>query len=99
MSQQAVDHLKPFLSVLIIILTLFLIVFVKMEIRRIGYVIWKQSRVEKQMRDRYHQTSAQLAQKMGPGRLHNYAKSELDLQNPHSGQIVQMTYQQVALKQ
>ena len=91
MSQQSVDELKPFVSVLIIIATLFLIVFVKMELRRVGYVMWKQSRVEKKLRDKYYQNSVLLAEKTGPNRLHRIAHSELDLQAAHAGQIVQMT--------
>ena len=99
MSQSSINDIKPFISVSIIIATLFLIVFVKMEVRRVGYVIWKQAKVEKNLRDNYHQTSVMLAQKMGPSRIHSYARSELDMNKAHFGQIIQMTHQQVALKQ
>lgn len=99
MSKQSVNDLKPFASVLIIIITLLLIVFVKMEIRRSGYMLWKQARVEKQLQDEFYQKSVLLAKVLGPNRIHNIAQAELDMQKAHFGQIIQMTPQQVALKQ
>ena len=97
MSQQSVKELKPFISVIIIMSTLFLIVFVKMELRRVGYVLWKQSRVEKKLRDKYYQNSVLLAEKTGPDRLNRIAHADLDLQAAHAGQIVQMTNSSYAM--
>ena len=99
MSKRSYQDVKPFISTMFIILTLFLIVVVKMEVRRVGYGMWKQARVEKNMRDEYYQTSVRLAQKLGPGRIHSYARSELEMHKAHFGQIIQMTHQQVALRQ
>ena len=42
----SLDEFKPILSVLIVITTLMTIVFFKMEVRRLGYVVWKKSHVE-----------------------------------------------------
>lgn len=99
MSKQSVEQIKPFFSVLIIIFTLFLIVFVKMEIRRAGYVMWKDSKVEKRIKDKYYRLSVKVAQYTGPKRIHKYARAELDMQKANYGQIIHMSHQQVALKQ
>lgn len=99
MSRQTVSHIRPFISVVLIILTLLSIVFVKMEIRRFGYVMWKQARVVKNVKDKYYRLSVKVAQYTGPQRIHKYAQGELEMQKAHFGQIIQMTHQQVALKQ
>lgn len=99
MSKDRIEYLKPFISVLVIILTLLSIVFIKMEVRRMGYTIWKQAKVEKREREKYRQLSVDLIEKVGLERINEFAKTELDMQRAQRGQIIHMSHQQVALRQ
>lgn len=93
------NTLKPFLSVVLITLTLFTLAFFKMEIRRVGYSVLKLSREEKRLRDRHRQQVVQLAHVTRPERLRSLAQSRLTLRKAESGQIIQMTEMGIALKQ
>src|SRR3982751_644331 len=99
MSRQDVTALKPFFSVLIIIVSLFSVVFFNMETRRMGYVVLKLSREEKRLRDAGRSQMIQLAKFTRPERLHNVAQSRLTLKTAEAGQIIQMTESGIALKQ
>lgn len=99
MSRQDVTALKPFFSVLIIIASLFTLVFFNMETRRMGYVVLKLSREEKRHRDANRSQLIQLAKITRPERLHNVAQSRLTLKTAEAGQIIQMTESGIALKQ
>ncbi len=92
-------ELAPFLSVLILIATLFSIVFCKMEVRRMGYSVLKLSREERQMRDREREQIIMLAKMTRPERLQSVAQNRLTFKKPESGQIIQMTEQGIALRQ
>lgn len=99
MSKRNYDDMKPFISTSIIIVTLFALVFFKMEVRRVGYVVLKLSRQERRLRDQHREQVVQLAKILRPERLQNVAQSRFTLKKAESGQIIQMTDQGFALKQ
>lgn len=99
MSRERILEFRPFLSIVIIIVTLFSVVFFKMEIRRIGYSVLKTAREERRLRDQQRQQVVQLARILRPEHVQNVAQSRLTLKKAVSGQIIQMTDQGVALKQ
>ncbi|MCM2282671.1 MAG: histidine kinase [Bdellovibrionaceae bacterium] len=99
MSRQAINDCKPFVSLVIIVATLFGLVFFKMEARRAGYSILKLAREERRLRDQQREQLVQLAKILRPDRLHNVAQTRLTLRKAESGQIIQMTDQGIALKQ
>ena len=89
--RQNFDEIKPYLSIFIIITFLFSIVFLKMEIRRIGYADLKLSRDEKRTRDQSRGQMIALAKVTRPDRLQKVAESRLTLRKAELGQIIQMT--------
>ena len=91
MRQKTSESLKPFLSILIVILTLFLVLTLKMEVRRLGYQVWQASQVEKKVRDEHRRMTAAVAGSMGPHRIHDFALNTMLLSEPKRGQVIQMT--------
>jgi Sec-independent protein translocase protein TatA len=89
----------PFVSVMIVICTLFSLVFCKMEIRRMGYSVLKLTREERKMRDLERQQMIQLAKITRPERLQAVAQAKLTLKRAEAGQIIQMTDRGIALRQ
>lgn len=89
------NELAPFLSLVIIIFSLFCVVFFKMEIRRMGYSVLRQTREERKLRDFERQQMVQLAKITRPGRLQSVAQNRLTLKRADAHQIVQMTDLQV----
>jgi hypothetical protein len=92
-------EIAPFLSVLIIIATLFGVVFCKMEVRRMGYSVLKISRDERKSRDHQRHREIVLARVTRPDRLQTVAQNRLTLKRAETGQIIQMTDRGIALKQ
>ena len=99
MSQKRVGDLKPFLSVLIIIATLFVMVFFKMEVRRMGYLVLKENQIYRKQQDRYRLRAMEFAQTTRHDRVKSLAKSQLTLHDAEMGQIIQLTGQIVAVPQ
>ncbi len=99
MSREAINEFKPFLSLLIVVATLFGLVFFKMEVRRAGYSVLKLVREERRVRDQQREQLVQLAKILRPDRLQSVAQTRLTLKKAESGQIIQMTDQGIALKQ
>lgn len=91
--------LAPFFSVAIIAICLFFIAFTKMELRRMGYSIWKLSREERSLRDQEREVTIRLAQATKPERLASVAKRRLTLRRAEKGQIIHMTESGLALEQ
>lgn len=92
-------ELAPFVSVFIIIASLFGVVFCKMEMRRMGYSVLKLTREERKLRDHQRQQMIQLARITRPERLQAVAQARLTLKKAESNQIIQMTGRGIALKQ
>lgn len=93
------NHLKPVLSILIIIFSLFMMVFLQMEVRRLGYMVWKQGREYKVVLDDKRTLAAEYAKITRPSRLQEVAVSRLTLSQAKAGQIIHMSGDMVALKQ
>ncbi len=91
--------LAPFISVAIIAVSLFFIAFAKMEVRRLGYGVWKLSREERSLRDQEREVTVRLAKATRPERLALVAESRLTLRRAEKGQIIHMTETGLALEQ
>lgn len=91
MSQESLTRLKPFLSILIVIFTLFGVVFVKMEERRLGYLMLKQNREYRKLRDLNRRQVMEYAKVTRPERVRELALTRLTMNDPRSGQIIQLT--------
>lgn len=94
-----VDSLKPYLSVLFLVCTLFGLVFLKMEVRRMGYSVLKASQEYHKMRDHRRMMSMEYARLTRPEHIRKYAMSRLTLNDARNGQIIQLTGQKIALPQ
>jgi len=99
MSKQNVSEFKPFMSVIIVIFTLFSIMFLQMEVRRMGYVVLKQGRQHKSLQDNYRLLSLEFTKYTNPARLRKMAKSRLTLSEASKGQIIQISGNNIALRQ
>lgn len=99
MKRNEVCELKPFLSVLIIIFTLFVMMFFKMELRRTGYSVFAATRQYKVLRDRHRSLVMEYAQITRPDRVKKLAISKFTLNDARVGQIIQMMGRQIALPQ
>jgi hypothetical protein len=91
--------IAPFMSLMIVVVTLFSVVFCKMELRRVGYSVLKLTREERKMRDLERQQSIMLAKITRPERLQSLAEARLTLKRAESGQIIQMTERGIALRE
>lgn len=91
--------MKPLVSVGSIVLALLFIVFIKMELRRVGYELLKVGRLERQLRDSEREISIQIAQVLRPDRLAQVAQTRLTLVPPKKGQVIHMTDSGVAIEQ
>lgn len=85
------QNLKPILSLVIIIGTLFSIVFLQMEERRRGYAILKLTREQRQVIEEKREKSMQLAKLTRPEHVEKVAQSQFTLKKVQSNQIIHMT--------
>lgn len=99
MSRQQVNELKPFFSILIIIGTLFSVVFFKMEVRRMGYSVLKQVREYKSLQDHQRLQLLEYARYTSPAQLRRVAQARLTLEDARLGQIIHISGNQIALRQ
>jgi len=97
--QKRVNEIKPFFSLLIFILTLFSVVFLKMEAVRMGYIVLKQSRELKNTQDQKRQLDLQWAEATRPERVRHLAVTQLTLNEAKRGQIIQLTGSKIAIRQ
>lgn len=84
--------LKPFASILIIVMMLLSVVFVKMETRRLGYSVLKKTRTEKSLIDARRDLDMRFTRLTRPGRIEQIALKRLDLKRAQKGQIVQLFF-------
>jgi hypothetical protein len=80
-----------FVSVVVIILCLFMLVFFHMEIRRVGYTVLTLTQQQRKLMDDQRLKSVNLARVTGPERLQSVVSSKLPLRKATAGQIIQMT--------
>lgn len=97
--KEQLNSARPFMSVLIFIMSLFVIVFFKMEVRRMGYAVLRLSRFEKIAADHRRERILIYAKLVRPDRIEHIAQKQLFLSRPQSGQIIQMSGEHIALAQ
>ncbi len=79
---------KPFFSLLILLGSLFLVVFCKMEIRRMGYMILKDSKLEKELKENVRLKRIEYASLMSSERIERMAQKVLTLKKPKKEQVI-----------
>ena len=96
-SAEDLQSLKPFLSVLLIIATLFGLVFLQMEERRMGYVLLKLNREQRDIIEERRQRSSLLAKITRPEHVERIAQSRMTLKKVQAKQIIHLTGSQESL--
>src|SRR5437870_957779 len=91
MSTNEIRQLKPFISLLFIISTLLGIVFVKMEERRLSYVVLKMTQEHKKTIEIQKQKEIQLAKLTRPQLLESMALHRQNLKRATPSQIIHLT--------
>lgn len=91
MSSNEIRQLKPFLSLLFIVTTLLGIVFIKMEERRLSYVVLKLTKEHKKVIEIQKQKEISLAKLTRPQLLENMATKKLTLKRVTASQIVHLS--------
>lgn len=91
MSSNEVRQLNPFFSLLCIIITLLALVFVKMEERRLSYVVLKLTKEHKKVIEVQKQKEIVLAKLTRPQLLENVATQKLTLKRITQSQIIHLT--------
>ena len=94
MSSNDIRQLRPFLSLLIIILTCLGLVFIKMEERRLSYAVLKLTREYKKTNELTRQKEILLAKLSRPQLVENVATQKLTLRKIKPGQIINLTSSQ-----
>ena len=88
---------RPYISVLIIVLTMFVMVFFKMETRRLGYTALKINKEFQKVQDEFRLQSIAYAKTVRAERVRSFAVSQLTLNDARRGQIIQLTGKNIAL--
>lgn len=83
--------LKPFLSIVFIISTLFVLVFLQMEERRMGYEILSASRVQKRLIEERRLKEMQLAKMTRPQQVERLAATKLTMRKIQASQIIRLS--------
>lgn len=91
MSSEKIKHFKPFCSVLMIVLTLFSVVFLQMEERRLGYSILKLNRESKKVQQEKRQKEISLMRVTRPQLVETVAHQKLTLKRIQPQQIIHLT--------
>lgn len=99
MSRESINELKPFLSLVILVFTLFVVAFLKMEVRRMGYVVLKENKQHKTLKDQQRLKAMELAKMTRSDHIRKYAMSRLTLGEARNGQIIQLVGQRIAVPQ
>lgn len=84
-------QLKPFFSVLFIVTTLLVLVFIKMEERRISYVVLKNTKEHKRVMEMQKQKEITLAKLTRPQLMENVATHKLTLKRVTAAQIIHLS--------
>ncbi len=87
------ENIKPFFSVFILLLSLFAIVYVKMENRRMGYALLELAEKEKRATQRQQLSMVSLARMTSPERVRKIATTQLTFQNAKQGQVIRVAGQ------
>lgn len=73
--------------------------FMKMEVRRLGYTVLKESRRAKIIKDDQRLKAMEYARVIRPDHIRRYAISKLTLNEARGGQIIQLVGQRIAVPQ
>ncbi len=98
-NQKRWQEMMPFFSVLLLVATLFGLVFAKMEVRRMGYSVLKSTQEYRKLKDQYRLMVMEYARLTRPDHVRKYAVSRLTLNDARNGQIIQLTGQKLAVPQ
>ncbi len=98
-NMQRMQEIKPFISVLLLVSTLFGLVLLKMEVRRIGYSVLKSTQEYRKMKDQYRLMTMEYARLTRPDAVHKYAVKRLNFNDARDGQIIQLTGMKLAIPQ
>lgn len=90
MSSQNFKQLKPFFSILLVIFTLFSIVFLQMEERRMGYSVLKLTREHKKVWEEKRTKEITLAKITRPQLLESVAQQKFTLKKVQANQIIHL---------
>jgi cell division protein FtsL len=82
--------LTPFLSLLFVIATLLGVVFVKMEVRRVGYSVLRLSREKKIIESELKYQRLEILRMKRPERIEKYAQKHLEMQRAERAQVIQI---------
>ena len=91
MNDDKLKDLKPFFSILIIIGTLFALVFLQMEERRIGYALLKQTREHNKIVEQKRIKTIALAKVTRPEHVEKMAETRLTLKKIQANQIIHLS--------
>jgi hypothetical protein len=86
--------LKPFFSILFIISSLFVIVFLQMEERRHGYAILKLTRQHRLVIEEKRVKSIQMTKLTRPQQIERMAQTRLTMKRVRADQIIHLTSSQ-----
>ncbi len=90
-SSEELAPFKPFLSVFFIVSSLFIIVFAKMEERRIGYIVLKLTHEQHVVQEVKRSKVLQLAKITRPQHVEAIAHDRFTLKKVQSKQIILLT--------
>lgn len=99
MVRRNLNEILPFFSVLIFVATLFTLVLLKMEVRRMGYSVLKSTQEYKALRDKHRLMSMEYARLTRPELVRKFAVSHLNYKDGLKGQIIQLAGQDLAMPQ
>lgn len=91
MNSEKLNNVKPFCSVLIIIVSLFAIVFFQMEERRLGYHLLKLTRQHRLALETKREYEIKLAKITKPQLLDQLAQSRMTLKRLQANQIIHLS--------
>lgn len=98
MNSNDIRQLKPFLSLLFIISTLLGLVFIKMEERRLSYVVLKSTRDYKKISEITRQKEISLAKLLRPQLVETVATQRLTMRKIKPTQIINLANANQTLK-
>ncbi len=85
------ENAKPFISIVFILMTLFAVVFVRMENRRMGYEIYDLAEIEKKEIQKQRVAMLHLARMTSPERVRKLATERMTFQQAKEGQVIRVT--------
>ncbi len=83
--------LRPFLSVFLIVISMFVVVFAKMEERRIGYIVLKLTHEQRKAIEEKRAKIFQLAKLIRPEHVEKVAQDRFTLKKVQTKQIIHLS--------